>query len=162
MINLFVANEIGQKSFNDSKIVSDVWENDGWATFTAPEIGDICLSVPNSVNKVCLDAGSSCKAGDSKCEEAFKRYVEALKKGYKKDFASFQKESKTLGYLNTAVGIVGGFFGTREDSPEITPNETTPEQKKKSSRNLAIGITASVLVIGTIVTILVIRNRKNK
>ena len=162
MINLYVANEVGQKAFDASKIIKNVWESDGWLTFTAPEVGEMCLSVPNSVNKLCLDAGSSCKTGDNKCAEAFKRYAEALKQGYKKDFATFTKESKALGYLNTAVGIVGGFFGSATDSPEgpAVPGSEVDVKNKKKSKNIAIGIGVGVLVIGAIITVVVLRRNK--
>lgn len=160
-MNEYVAAKIGEKSFAQSNILKDVWENDGWAMFTDNEIGDKCLEVPLSANKMCLDAGSSCK-GDKKCEEIYLRYIDALKKGYTKNFEAFKKESKAMGYVTTAMTIAAGFFGSRDASPEMKDTDTSKskDDEKRKKIGLAVGI-GIALVTATIITVLVIRS-KNK
>lgn len=155
MLNPILVAQLSNKSIADSQIVKNAWLNESYLTFTAPEIGDMCNQAPVTATKMCLAAGDSCKDGDEKCAEAFRRYVTALSKGYKKDFEKFKKESSILGYIGTGLSVAAGYFADPNDSPEMK----TPEEKKKHTA-LIVGVSVSVLVAASIGIYFYVKNKK--
>lgn len=155
MIDYYVASQIGKMSYDQSKIVKGAWDNDGYLNMTAEEIGVVCVEtgVPIAKSKVCTDAGSSC-AGNTQCEEVFKKYASALKNGYTKTFEDFKKESKQLGYVSTGLGIVAGLFG----DPSVTPNVDEKTQRENKIK-WGIGITVGLAIVTTGI-ILYVKSRK--
>jgi len=155
MLNPILVAQLSKQSNDQSKIVKNAWLDESYLTFTAPEIGDMCNQAPVTMTKMCLAAGDTCKDGDEKCAEAFKRYVVALGKGYKKDFEKFKKESSVLGYIGTGLSVAAGYFSNPDDSPEMK----TPEEKKKHT-TLVVGVSVSVLVAASIGIYFYLKNKK--
>lgn len=157
MINYYVASALGKRSFDQSKIVKDAWENDGtFYNMTAADIGKVCVDagVPVDKTKVCTDAGESCK-GNSKCEEVFARYASALKNGYTKTFEEFKKESTIMGYITTGLGFAAGLFG----DPSTTPSVDERTQRERRTKWF-IGVGIGVALIGTAIFIYVKSTKK--
>lgn len=147
MLDYYVASELGKRSFENEKVLHDVWNNEGslelnFSNMTEAEIGTACVDVPLAVNGKCLSAGTACK-GDKKCEAIFTKYVDALKKGYTKSFDEFKKESKLLGYITTGFGVIGGLFGDPNQAPDV-PTKTIRETRIK----WAVGIAVTLTLIG--------------
>lgn len=140
---IFVTRLIKEQDAESDSIIRNSWEDDGYIAFAAAEIGTLCLDVPIAMNNSCLKAGDSCKPGDKKCEEAFIKYVAALKKGYKKSFDQFLKESKLLGYVSTGLSSAAAYFGNKDASPEILP---TDEKRKQSNLVTAVAIIVPITI----------------
>lgn len=155
MLNPILVAQLSSKSIADSKIVKNAWLDESYLTFTAAEIGDLCNKAPITATKMCLAAGDSCKDGDEKCAEVFKRYVSALSQGYKKDFEKFKKESTILGYIGTGLSVAAGYFSDPNDSPDMK----TPEEKRKRTA-LVVGVSVSVLVAASIGIYFYMKNKK--
>lgn len=157
MINPEYVAQLDAQRTSDTDIVKNVWEN-SFLAFSDTDIGDMCneQGVPMGVTKICLNAGSSC-GKDTKCQAVFRKYVDALKKGYTKDFAAFKKESSLMGYVNIATSIATGFFGSKDASPDIE----TPEQRTKRMA-ITIGISVLAVTALSIGIYFVVKRIKNK
>jgi len=102
---------------NDEKIIRRVFgrkyspsSKDSWSNMTSSEALTNCDKLDNAEGKydMCMDASVDC-VNDADCELA-RKYAQALKEGYSKDFSNFKRNAKLLGFLNTGISFLDNFL----------------------------------------------------
>lgn len=99
----------------------DSWSKaSGWSNMTSSETETNCAGVDNVDGNVtrydmCIDASLDC-GSDVKCNELARKYAEALKEGYSKDFEAFKRNAKLLGFLNTGISFLDNFLNKPQGS----------------------------------------------
>ena len=89
----------------------DSWSRaSGWSNMTSSEALTNCDKLDNTEGKydMCMDASVGC-GNDADCELA-RKYAQALKEGYSKDFSNFKRNAKLLGFLNMGISFLDNFL----------------------------------------------------
>jgi hypothetical protein len=136
----------------------DSWSRaSGWSNMTSAETETNCAGVDNidgNVTKydLCIEASLDC-GNDTDCNELARKYAQALREGYSKDFVAFKKKVRNLGFLNTGLEWLDNMLNrptSSSDNPYINGGGSDDDDKGLST-GAKIGIGVGILaVLGTI------------
>ena len=129
----------------------DSWSKaSGWSNMTSSEALTNCDKLDNTQGKydLCMDASIGC-GNDSECSELARKYAQALKEGYSKDFVAFKKKARNMGFLNMGLDFLDNLLNPQGNTGGGYNDDTPPPPKMSMGAKIGIGV-GVVAVLGTI------------
>jgi len=119
---------------------------DSWSNMTSSEALTNCDKLDNTEGKydMCMEASVDC-GNDADCELA-RKYAQALKEGYSKDFGAFKKKVRNMGFLNMGLDFLNNLLNKPQGGNSGAYPPPPPKQGMSTVAKVGIGVGVLALI----------------